>query len=532
MKKKYAKKIVAKIIMCGIICFISTGALFAKGAAQDETVYSNKEWVLCVTEFDVSGLPQARQVVGPLIAQYIVLNIKPADEKLRNLEEAEYYRQTAAYKSESEIAKKISAKQAERDKLVFQGLSNIQYKSSAKKIDAEIAALRKEYQAVEISPPKIALEPAFKMTDNNLERLFPPPPQPGLEYYFCNDQKADGFITGKISEFHDRYYVQLALWTMYARTYTYTDSVIFSIEDISAGVTELSDRLINEITGFRPAGIRVRTVPDNAVIVISEIFGGHGDFQISNFTPGEVKLSVYADNYDTIEETIELKEDQLVDVKVALMPTPTSDYTIDVSGDEKAVVYQGSLYKGETPISLNGPTDHYRDYYILTEDGKIAQSIFSISDQSLLLKPHLAPPEGRTNKARHRYYNSLGRFWITLPFFILSLGLYEKYTADAIRLRSYDVLDQAQIFQYAAIGFGALAGGFLIESFVKLGIYIWEGNRETSPLTAKQKATPLSSPSQTGSTETPNETEKTAEEIAEEITELIETMPDNGDALP
>ncbi|GMO52308.1 MAG: hypothetical protein Ta2G_10250 [Termitinemataceae bacterium] len=520
--KNNSNKIFAKIIIYHIIFFVTGGVLHAKGAAQ-EVEYTNKEWVLSVTEFDVSGLPPARQIVGSIITQNMVFNIKPADEKLRSIEEITYYRQAAESKNKTEVAKRISSKQAERDKLIFQGLQDMQYKSAIKKLDAEIAALRKDYEDREIAPPKIAIEPEFKITNNNLDHVFPKPPKPGMEYYFCNEQKADGFITGKITDFHNRYYVQLALWSLYARTYTYTDSVIFSIEDINDGITELSERLVDEITGFKSAGIRVRTIPDNAVIIIANTFAGHGEAQVLNFTPGEVKISVYADNYETLDSTIELNEDQLADVMIELQPTPTSNYTIDVNGGEEASVYEGSGYKGKTPLTLTGPTDHYRDYYILTEDGKIAQTVFSITDQSLLLNPGLAPAEGRTNKARKRYYNALGRFWISLPFTILSLGLYNSYYTDAYRLGSYDVLSQANVFGYMTIGFGVVTAGFLIESFVKLGMYIYEGNRETSPLTAKKKVTVLSSPNEKEIV--PGEEEvKKPEEIIEEPDEENTTL--------
>ncbi|MDR2842274.1 MAG: PEGA domain-containing protein [Spirochaetaceae bacterium] len=477
------QKVIFSFLTMFIFCFASV-ALHAKGKVE-EIQYQNTDWTLCLTRFDVSAMPQSRQVLGETIIQNIVVNLLPAELKFRTPDEYAYYLNAADLGAQKSAAEKISSKQAERDKLLYQGLSEIQYKTNLKKIDAELEALRKTYNETVLIPPKVDIEPKFIV--NSTVTNFPDAPKPGSEYFFCKAQKADGFITGKITEYYERVYVQIALWTLYAGAYIFTDSVIFSVSDLEKAVTELSDRLVDVITGMRSAGIRIKAVPEEAVIIIGSIYGGKGEAEILNFTPGDVDISVYAENYRTTNATITLNEDEFADINVELVAVPSSKYTIDVEGGESAAVYEGSLYKGETPLELQGSTDTYRQYNVITPDGKTDQTIFKVDEKALIMIPKPQPEEGRTNKARHWYYNAMGRFWLTLPFAVLGYGLYNTYYVDAVRFQSYKMAEQTQTIQYVSIGFAALAGIFLVESFVHLGMYIWEANKDISPITGKKK---------------------------------------------
>ncbi|GMO43542.1 MAG: hypothetical protein Ta2B_24140 [Termitinemataceae bacterium] len=492
------KTFLQKLFLVSLFC-ISGTQLFAKGKAQ-EIKYKNETWVLCLTEFDVSELPLSKQVVGHLVEKNIILNLEPVDLKLRYPHEFDYYRTYAHLSSKKDAAAKIVAKQAERDKLVYQGLSNFQYESKIKKIDEELATLREAYNDSILVAPQIKREPDFNLKNKIDENIFPSPPKTGAEYTFVKAQSADAFVSGKITEYYNRFYVQIAMWTVDARKYIYTDTVIFSVSDLEIAVAELTNRLIDEITGMKSAGIKIVAAPSEAVIIIGEMYGGHGEAQILNFTPGDVDISVYAKNHETTNETVTLNEDEFLDISVTLTPTPLSQFTIDVQGDESAAVYDGSLYIGRTELTLDGPTDQQRQYNVITNSNKTAQTIFQIKDGAIKLTPIAQPAEGRTEKARRKFYGAFGRFWITLPIFILSNAIYEQnYRETNERSRTAGVLnqnfyDKTVTWQYLTIGFGALAGVFLLESVIRIVVYVYEANKPVNPIYVKPKSDEESSP--------------------------------------
>ena len=112
-------------------------SLFAGGEAE-KAAPANGNWTLCITKFDVSALPETRNIVGQLVAQNLVLNLNTANTRLRLNEEDQYYRNSSALKAQKEAAKKLADKRAERDKLLFSGDAEWMYKSDLKKIEKEI----------------------------------------------------------------------------------------------------------------------------------------------------------------------------------------------------------------------------------------------------------------------------------------------------------------------------------------------------------------------------------------------------------
>ncbi|GHV83711.1 hypothetical protein AGMMS50212_10510 [Spirochaetia bacterium] len=476
-----------KKILIFTLFFFLNSALFAKGAAEAPKASLNEVWTLCITSFDVSSLPPTRTVIGDLITKNMVVNLRAAENKLRTIDESVYYNSIAQLKAETSAAKSLAAKQAERDKLLFQGESDRQYKRNLARIDGELKTLRAALGEAETFPPKVAVMPELKISDANSSGTYPSPPEVGKEYYFCTQQNADGFLTGKVSDFHGRIYVQIALWTLYTRTYTWSDNVIFSIEDLESGTTELANRLGNEISGMVPSGIRVRATPDNAAIFVENYPAGRGDSGLMEFTPGPVDISVSADNYETFTTTLDLQEGEGTDFSVNLTPVPLSEFTIDTAKHETADVYQGALYIGQTPLTVTDKAGELRDYNAITEDKRVAQNIFQISEHALIMNPKIAPEEGRTDKARKKFYNAYGRFWIALPLFVLMTGFRDSAIAGYGRSGNADIGNQANNFftpaYYVSLGLVGLTAGDFIFRLIQ---YVWQANKEQNPLTPKK----------------------------------------------
>ncbi|MDR2444976.1 MAG: hypothetical protein LBD44_03465 [Spirochaetaceae bacterium] len=506
-----------RVLACFFAVIMQTAAFFAfaGGAKEEPPAPINNTWTLSVTQFDVSEMPPSRAVMGQMVMQYIVEDMRTAVSRLWLNEEAGYYSTVAKLKAGTTAAKKLSAKLAERDKLVFTGDEGYKYKQALKKVDKEIETLRYEFAKSEVSTPPLALLPAVKLTEENMAKNFPAPPAAGQEYYFCMGQKADAFLTGKITWYFDRLYVEIALWSIYARKVTYTDSAIFSPDAIKEGSTELGDRLFDHISGFLPAWIKVKAEPANTLIIIDDYVAGEGETELIDFTPGTVSITAFAEDHETFTADVDLIEGERTDVSINLSPVPVNEFDVLLKdppppkrgarssgksatgpdGDsaetgDVAAVYDGALYVGKTPLKLKGQSGQQKNLNIETPDGRVDQTVFIVSKDPIVFDPKTPPAENRTETARKKFYSAYGRFWIALPLAVLSIGLNNTITAAYNRTGDPVLKEQRDMVYWCSMGLSVVMGACLAETFYRIGRYVWEANKEASPLTRETPEPP------------------------------------------
>jgi hypothetical protein len=438
-------------------------------------------------------------------------------------DEAEYYSRVARQKAENAAAKKLSAKLAERDKLVFSGDEGYKYRQAVKKIDKEIETLRAEFVKAGVSTPPLALSPAVKLTEDTLAKNFPAPPATGQEYYFCAGQKADAFIKGKITWYFDRLYVEIALWSIYAGKVTYTDDAIFSPDSIKEGSIELGDRLFDYISGFLPAWIKVKADPDTAIILIDDYVAGTGETELMDFTPGTASLTAFAEGHETFTMDVDLVEGNRTDVSISLSPVPIDEFEVSLKnglppdqqpssygapegtdssagetaddndssagetadGGDVADVYDGALYVGKTPLKLKGQSGQQKNINAETQDGRVDQTVFLVSKDPIVFDPKMPPAENRVEAARKKFYSAYGRFWIALPLAVLGIGLNNTVTAAYNATGDPELKQQRDVAYWSAMGLSVVMGVCLAETFYRIGRYVWEANKEGSPLIRK-----------------------------------------------
>jgi hypothetical protein len=490
-----------RAIIYTIITLATISTTHAKGAAETKPAPVNDTWTLCVTMFDTSELPQGRAVIGNMVMQYIIENIRAIDARLWTSREAAYYNNAAQLRAKSAAAKALRDKQAERDKLIFAGENERKYKQNLKRVDTELDTLRLNLKKAEAIPISIAVSPTVKLVAENYDKTYPAPPPFGQEYYFCAAQKSDAFLAGKITEYFGRIYVEISLWSIYARKITYTDSIIFSPEDIKEGATELSDKLFDYISGFLPAWIKVKTDPDTAVIVVGDYVVGDGETEAMDFTPGTISVTAFANDYVTFQKDIELREGEQTDVSIELTPIPVVEFDVTLKDEQQptpaadepapadnktAAVYDGSLYAGSPPLKLTGPLNQKRNLSIETPDGRVAQTVFHVSADPIVFDPAPPPPQDRTSAARKKFYAAYGRFWIALPLAMLGMGLNNTITSVYNATGDPNMGQQRTIVYWTSIGLNVLMGAFLAETFYRIGRYVWEASKESSLLLKKE----------------------------------------------
>jgi DNA-binding winged helix-turn-helix (wHTH) protein len=488
------------ILLISLLTFPIIAYAAGKAAAID---YKEKNWTLCVTAFDSSKLPSAQSVTSETIQRIITNNLQSLDYKLRSTGEYDYYWSVAWLAAQNVEAKKLAAKQQERDRLYFQGYSAWRYKREIKRVDGEIEVLRQALENAELSSPNIATIPHFAASSDNLKGIFPAPPAKGREASFCKSQNVNGFLRGNASIYHGRLLVEVELWTVWSRSYVYKDNVIFSIEDIDQALYEFSTRFINTISGMEYSVLVVKADPSDSIIIVDDKYiSNNGQSGEIHRTPGPVEINVYAKNHEPQSETVNLYEAGRTEIGFTLYPIPQGSFTVTTKKGEKANVYQGAMFVGQTPLTLTGPLDGFGQISIETEDNnkgeyRTAQTIFQIEDKtSVKIAPKKPAPTDRIEKARKRFYGAYGRLWIGLPVALMLLGVSESYV-NAFNSVDWDKYPDLYDEKYptavfwsrtmpisAGIGIGVLAADVIIH----LILYVYQANRSGAILIQKDKS--------------------------------------------
>jgi hypothetical protein len=406
--------------------------LFGKGKTEEAPGEPlNPQWTLSITALDVSALNPAQRVVGDILIRSLVSSLGAVHHRVRVSEEYFYYRDLAYIRALAEAGKKLAAKRAERDLLAYKGYPDWRYRNELKTIDAAIKTLEEDYKKAEEAAIRVAAEPEFVLTAENLQGTFPPPPAAGGEYQYCVSQKADAFLSGSISEFHGRLYINIRMYTLYTRSFEYEDAYIFSTDDLLLTEEEMAGRLIAAISGASPAAVSVQAEPPEAVILVRNSFAGQGGTGVREHAPGPLDVAVFAEGYEPMGTSVDLAMGELIDLEFKLRPTPETSFTIDFPSHEGSPAYQGSLYVGQTPLTITAPLNQFEYIHAETAGGETSSVVFRAGQTGDMVTLPKVIPRGRDPKplatARRRLYGGWTAFWIALPVAFMVSGFAATY---------------------------------------------------------------------------------------------------------
>jgi len=480
-----------KFYLLFVICYLLPVTFLSAAGKKDEEEVKplNDEWILCVTAFDYSHLSKARRITGDVITRDLVNKLDLVSYRFRISPEYAYYESYAWQQAVSAAAKAISNKQNERAQLLFRGDRDWKYRKNLKKVDEELAKLEEAYAEKLAEKPLIHTEPVFKLSQSNLNGTYPEPPKKYGERRFCQSQKADGFITGEVREFHNRYYIRLQLFTLYTNSWVYEDDVIFSLEDIDGAVDEIAARLDAVLAGNKPSRLAITADPPESQILINQRYAGTGIVDARERPPGKVTVDIAAEGFmpETVET--ELAPGEHTDIAVTLAALDYANVNIIVRSNSRAIVYNGALYVGEAPYTLRLPINQLNYVYIETRDGRTAKAVFTspgIPDKTsaVSLKTRIPPPAGkkRVNKARSWYYWAWGSAWITVIAYWISDGMFQTNNAALSQSSDPDFYDSTKRLSYIRSGAMVCVGLALTHGFVQMARYLYTATDDVVPI--------------------------------------------------
>jgi hypothetical protein len=437
----------SKFFLLFLLFLTALNGLFAFGKKQKEEAKKPvaDEWTLCITAFDVSAISPAWQTAGDTITRSITANLQNLDFRFRGEEESVYYRDYAWAKSNVAAMDALVKKRNERDLLLFRGDPEWKYEKDLKAIDAVISKLEQDVAAAVAIAPLVEEKPVFVLSEKNRNGTFPPPPLPGTEYRFCTTEKADAFLTGTLSEYYGRIYLDLKMYTRHTGSYSYKNSMLFSTEDLNKVIAEITDDLARAVSDTFPSAILVRSNPAGAMVTIDGVLAAQGETEPRMHSPGTAEIAVTADNHISASFPLELKPGELAEVSVDLTPRGVTVLDADVSDKPGSKVFLGGLYMGETPLTLELPKSESAYISVETPEGEVGSMIiqnsnlvsgsaqfFSLNDNvkaDFFTAFPVSEEEKMLENNRKKFYSSYGTFWFILPVALLAGGIAETHMA-------------------------------------------------------------------------------------------------------
>jgi hypothetical protein len=449
------------------------------GGDSDETeidpLYA--EWTLALTRFDVSALPPEKQIIENLVTRTLIDELSTINTRIRSDEETAYYGEYALRQARLKAGQTLKLKRDARDALLFVGDSDYTYNNKLKKIDEEIEALEVAYNIAETDFPLVTEQPIFSLSKQNLSGTFPPAPEMGMEKLFCREQNIDGFLTGTISEYYGRLYVTIELYAAYDQSFIYEDYALFSVEDQQTALADLSARLKSVLSGTESAAIIVKAEPQNAIIMINDNYAGRGSSGEIHQDEGSMNIEVFADGYHTEEFQVDIFSGELAELSINLQPIAYEAFNLDTSGGLSSSVYLGSTFMGMTPLTLNLLPDQLDYVSMESNSGESTSFIYDGTNPSAVVT---LLPETANNKTvedyRKSFYGAYGRFWIALPVALIVYGVSSATTNASNYSGNINMYNNAVLARNISIGSAVIAGGFLIESLIRFGIYLYKSN--------------------------------------------------------
>jgi len=120
----------------------------------------------------------------------------------------------------------------------------------------------------------------------------------------------------------------------------------------------------------------VETSPADATVLINGAFLSRGEADLHTRSPGEVQIEVRAENHVSALFPLDLNAGEIVELFIELTPLSLSPLTAEVPNTPGSLVYQGSFFIGETPLTLKLPRLSYSYLSVETPEGNMGTVLY------------------------------------------------------------------------------------------------------------------------------------------------------------
>jgi hypothetical protein len=429
------------------------------------------------------GLSTGNEYLTSSIPLLLEERIEAMESHDFSAEEQEAYRRGILEAALRQESRKLAELRAARDELLFSSLSRRARREQAASLDVRIGEAEQRIQALRgLAPETVAFagrKPVQIVTGTRGGRLLEAPLFSPLG--LARQEGIDLLVWGLIEEVEDYLYLELHAYHSVLRRELYSYRNAVRLEAINTVIEEATRGLAAVILGRSWAALAVTAEPGETRLYLDGRYIGQGEVDLDYLAPGTVELAGRRPGYRDELLRLELPAGERKEVKLALMPA-AGEKILLVSDPPQAAVYEGSEWRGTTPLTISRPEDQQR--LLLRREGFLDFSIYLAQDTadalSVSLVPDSAEPASLQSKRRDKFYTAMGLFVLSIPVPYLCYS----YAADyATAYEQAGAADQSRLYDanrafYSAYWAGlAVSASLFVNMMVNLIQYIRSADR-------------------------------------------------------
>jgi hypothetical protein len=460
---------------------------------QDEFVIEvpadkSEYFVIGLSTLEAVGLSTGNEYLTSSIPLLLEERIEAMESHDYSGEEQAAYRQKILKEAQRREARELAELRADKDELLFSSLTRRARREQAADYDARIEEAGLRVQALRgLAPEAIDFagrKPVQIVTGTQSGRLLETPVFSPLG--LARREGIDLLVWGLIEEVEEYLYLELHAYhaVLERELYSYRNAV--RLEEINALVSEAAQGLAAVILGRTWAALAIAAEPEDVRFYIDGRFVGQGATELDYLEPGLVELRGLLPGYREELLRLELRPGERREVNLQL-EAARAEMIFLVSDPPGAAVYEGSQWRGTTPLAISRPADQQR--LLLRREGFLDFAIYLTPDTedavSVSLLDDSLDPVDLQKKRRTKFYTALGMFVLSLPIPYVSYSYAADYTAaynqavavgadQDIRARLYDA---NQTFYSIYLGGLVVSASLFVNMMVNLIQYIRSADR-------------------------------------------------------
>ncbi|MBN2618746.1 MAG: PEGA domain-containing protein [Spirochaetales bacterium] len=420
---------------------------------NSQEININKDkWVIEWGKFSSESLSSSNQILSTTIPQYLMENIDFSHKHYLDSTENKLVLQELIHSKKKELTKERLDITKSRDLLLFEGYTQ----EKLKKIDERFKLNEEKF---------LKLETINELNLDGIDISYFPKDVNDLKYKdpfsvnsYMKKKSIDYYITGVLEEEYENIFLTIYLYSKYNYNPIKIWSGVGSSEDILNYREDILDSLYPYIVSKDVIPYTISVEEKDALIYINNEFKSLGIYSGYYVKKNPLNIMISKEGFETLKfKKVFTRYNNDLKVKLVESNSSTIDIETNPSG---AKVYYGSLFMGETPLSI--PLYSYAQKITLSLDGYREQSLV-ISSRSksvnIDLEKGIIDSRQLFIEEKKNFYTSSAvfSFALAVPLFLNTQNLSDNENIEYIAIgnaviwginffyRLYKYLDSAQI---------------------------------------------------------------------------------------
>ncbi len=408
----------------GLTCGLALVAAMAAGAPADSAqtgaapTDDRPYYWIGVTAFRAPGVSSENLYLRHSLPLLLREHLSGIDMHHFAASELAAYRRALIQRELARLGQTLAALRRERDELLFREIPRPLRQARLADYEKRIAeTVDRLAELREMSPEQVTtadVKPIrLKLGEGSGQLLEAPSFSP---LTMARSLDVDLLVWGVVEEIQDYLYWEVHALDTFQEKEVYFASNASSREDLYPSLEAASRGLADLAWGRDWASLEVSSSPEGAAVLVDERYRGQAPLSLRYLVPGEHRVSVSAEGYQTEVREVTLSPYSTESLAFTL-PKLATDLLSLQSEPEGAAVYRDALRLGDTPLQLPRPEEltrlllrlpGFRDTPLYLDAS--AEDVIRVT-----LEPLLPDPAQLQRRRRDAFYASFGLFALSLP---------------------------------------------------------------------------------------------------------------------